>query len=211
MGRFYIAAVQAVLLYGSETWTLTDSQIKLLETFHNRCAHQIARKPIWQLPNGEWHIPSTKEVLRAAGIFPIQIYLQRRHQTIRPYTQSLPIYEKCLVATVTQHSTHHIYWWDIQDDLPDPPEDASTVSTTSPNSSIMSDVHDNPIATHHDVTGTPNDATISSCSSNHTGLTDDSTSLFSNALDEFDFSGLDEDDISCTSLISDQDFPTDIA
>jgi len=74
----------------------------------------------------------------------------------------------------------------------------------------MSESQDNPIANHHDDTGASNVAMISSCSSNTTGLTDDSTSLFSNALDDFDFSGLDDDDLSCASLIFDQDSPDNI-
>jgi len=85
---------------------------------------------------------------------------------------------------------------------------------TSPTSNIMSEIQDNPqdfpsqahtIANHHDDMGASNNATISSCSSNNTGLTDDSALLFSNALDEFDFSGLDEDYLSCTSLIFNYD------
>ena len=34
-GMFYKAVVQSVLLYGSETWTLSDSSIKCLEGFNN--------------------------------------------------------------------------------------------------------------------------------------------------------------------------------
>jgi len=28
MNRFYVAAIHAILLYGTETWTLTNRQIK---------------------------------------------------------------------------------------------------------------------------------------------------------------------------------------
>ena len=38
MGMFYKATVQAVLLFGAETWTLTQPLIRLLTSFHHRCA-----------------------------------------------------------------------------------------------------------------------------------------------------------------------------
>jgi len=36
--KFYKAVVQAVLLYGCESWVLTDKVWKVLESFHNRAA-----------------------------------------------------------------------------------------------------------------------------------------------------------------------------
>ncbi|KAL7523823.1 hypothetical protein ACHAXR_000346, partial [Thalassiosira sp. AJA248-18] len=42
-GMFYKAVVQAVLLFGSETWALTPSAMKCLEGFHIRSAYRMAR------------------------------------------------------------------------------------------------------------------------------------------------------------------------
>ena len=44
-GRFYLAVVQAVLLFGSETWVLTPQLDKALARFHHRVAR---RHGIWQ-------------------------------------------------------------------------------------------------------------------------------------------------------------------
>ena len=41
-GRFYEAVVQAVLLFGSETWVLTPQLEKSLEGFHRRAAQRMA-------------------------------------------------------------------------------------------------------------------------------------------------------------------------
>jgi hypothetical protein len=54
MARFYLAIIQAKLLYGSETWVLSQRTLKRLESFHNRCAHVIAHRPIHPLPDGTW-------------------------------------------------------------------------------------------------------------------------------------------------------------
>ena len=41
-GRFYVAVVQAVLLFGSKTWVLTPRLEKAIEVFHQRETHQMA-------------------------------------------------------------------------------------------------------------------------------------------------------------------------
>jgi hypothetical protein len=43
-GMFYKATVQAVLLYGSETWSLSPSSMKCLEGFHICAARQMSGK-----------------------------------------------------------------------------------------------------------------------------------------------------------------------
>jgi len=41
--RVYLAFVQSVLLYASETWTLTSADAKSLEAFHMKCQRRILR------------------------------------------------------------------------------------------------------------------------------------------------------------------------
>ena len=40
-GMFYKATVQAILLYGSETWNLTPTALRTLEGFHLRAARRM--------------------------------------------------------------------------------------------------------------------------------------------------------------------------
>ena len=40
--KFYIAVVQAVLLYGSKTWVLSATALASLEGFHIRAAYRMA-------------------------------------------------------------------------------------------------------------------------------------------------------------------------
>ena len=42
VGRFYVAVVEAVLMFGSKTWVLTLRLEKALEGFHHRAARQMA-------------------------------------------------------------------------------------------------------------------------------------------------------------------------
>ncbi len=81
-GMFYKATVQAVLLYGSETWSLSPSSMKCLEGFHIRAAWQLSGKRPEQNVDGSWTYPHSEEVLEAVGMKSIAHYLDVRRQTV---------------------------------------------------------------------------------------------------------------------------------
>jgi len=139
MGCFYLATVQAILLYGSESWTLTQQQLRLLEAFHHRSARHIARNPIRMLSNGEWHTPRTEDVLAQVGLLPIHVYIQNCRDHIRAYAKSLPIFTKCEASTPTPITARHIYWWQMQN-LPEP---TSPTTTNTTNPIAVNPIHNN--------------------------------------------------------------------
>ena len=53
-GRFYVAVVRAVLLFGSETWVLTPRLEKALEGFHHWAARRMAGMGPKCQPDGTW-------------------------------------------------------------------------------------------------------------------------------------------------------------
>ncbi len=57
-GWFYQAVVQAILLYGSEMWVISQTAMAWLEGFHIRAAYRMAKthKPRQGLQN-EWVYP----------------------------------------------------------------------------------------------------------------------------------------------------------
>jgi hypothetical protein len=78
MARFYLAVVQAKLLYGAETWVLSQSLLRRLESFHARCARTLAHRPIHRNADGTWEHPHTDEVLERCGLSPISTYIAKR-------------------------------------------------------------------------------------------------------------------------------------
>ena len=56
-GRFYVAVVQAVHLFGSETWVMTPRLEKTLEVFHHRVARQMADIGSKRQRYGTWVYP----------------------------------------------------------------------------------------------------------------------------------------------------------
>jgi hypothetical protein len=62
MGYYYKAVCQAILLYGCETWVITEAILNKLESFHHRVARQISRHRIHPDPNtGEWIYPPDRK------------------------------------------------------------------------------------------------------------------------------------------------------
>lgn len=82
MAQFYKAIVQAVLLYCSETWTLTSVMVRRLEGFQNRILRHLTGEHIRPQAEGEiertengWYYPDMDEVRRSTGVRLILEYL----------------------------------------------------------------------------------------------------------------------------------------
>jgi hypothetical protein len=75
---FYKAPmIQTVLLYGSETWVMTDEILQMLTSFHHEIAWCLTGRyphPISDT-NDEWIYPSIQETLHIAGLFTMEEYL----------------------------------------------------------------------------------------------------------------------------------------
>jgi hypothetical protein len=72
---FYKATVQAVLLYGSETWNLPPSSIKQLEGFHIRAVWRMSGLWPKKKPDGSWAYPHSVDVLEKAVLETITLYM----------------------------------------------------------------------------------------------------------------------------------------
>ena len=67
--RIYKAAVLTILLYGSEVWNTTQTQMKRFEVFHHRCLRKIL-KIKWN------YFVSNAEVLKRANIAPVDVFIR---------------------------------------------------------------------------------------------------------------------------------------
>ena len=112
MARFYLAIVQAVLLFGAETWVISKRDLRLLESFHARCARHMAKMHIRCLPSGDWVYPETSVVLDICGLSPIQTLIARRKTTLLHYAKDhSPLYEACLCSPKVASPAHRLVWW----------------------------------------------------------------------------------------------------
>ncbi len=84
--NFYKAVVQAVLLYGSETWNLTKAVLACLEGFHVRAAYCMAQV-YWpkRVADNQLVYPKTSDVLEECSMAMMQHYIQKRRARIAIY------------------------------------------------------------------------------------------------------------------------------
>jgi len=107
-GYFYKAIIQAVLLYGAETWVISEFLMNQLRSFHSRVARYLTGRHTRQKEDGSWLCPPTEEVLEAAGLQTIDEYISRRRQTVRGFVRHRPIYEACRLSTAINRQA---VWW----------------------------------------------------------------------------------------------------
>jgi hypothetical protein len=102
MAWFYLAFVQAKLLYGSEIWVLSQRTFKWLEPLHNQCACTIAHHPIhWHVDSTLEHRSPTDEVLDFWGLSDISTYIAWcKTRLLNQYAKpESPLYSLCNNST----------------------------------------------------------------------------------------------------------------
>ena len=109
---FYKATVQAVLLFGSETWNVSTAMLARLEGFHIRAAYRMARnnKPL-QNARG-WEYPASGDMLKEVGLYPVEHYIRVRRNTIAAYIMHQPIFDDCRGRGRRRGSRPRQFWWD---------------------------------------------------------------------------------------------------
>ena len=65
--NFFKAVVQAVLLFGLETWILTPRKDQALDSFQRGDARRLAGKQPQRRGDGRWAYTPFKEAMREAG------------------------------------------------------------------------------------------------------------------------------------------------
>ena len=71
LGDVYKSVTQLVLLYVSESWVITGSMVKVLESFHHQSARKVTRMTEKSGLGGKWEYPLVVAALEAAGLYPI--------------------------------------------------------------------------------------------------------------------------------------------
>uniref|UniRef100_A0A7S0FHZ4 Uncharacterized protein n=1 Tax=Minutocellus polymorphus TaxID=265543 RepID=A0A7S0FHZ4_9STRA len=111
-GMFYVDVVQQILLYGSETWTVSPRVLSALESLHHRVARRLAGKMPRRLPDGSWECPSLEKALEEAGLFPISEYVARRQRTVAQYIALRPIYDIAVEEGRQRGTSTSMRWWE---------------------------------------------------------------------------------------------------
>ena len=67
--------VQAVLLFGSETWVITPCMGRALRGFQDQVSRQLTGRLPWQKPNRKWKYTSEATSREEAGLQTMEEYI----------------------------------------------------------------------------------------------------------------------------------------
>ena len=109
-GMIYKFVAQTALLYNSRSWVVTGGTLKVLEGFHHRAARWIVGMTDQRTEDAIWEYHLVADAIKAAGIWLIKEYIQRRKATIMAQVVYRPIYEMCTGAERMPGSSQMMRW-----------------------------------------------------------------------------------------------------
>ena len=113
MAKFYLTIVQSVLLYGAESWCISQGDLNRLNSFHLRVVRYLTGQHIRKKNEYEWEYPDHDKLLKQCGLVRIETYIQRRRGTLYKYLED----NKPDILKEAKQSKRHcknvnkIMWW----------------------------------------------------------------------------------------------------
>ena len=111
VGRFYVAAVKAVLLFGSEAWVLTPRLEKSSEGFHLQVVRRMAGMGTKRHRDGTCLYTTIREALEMVGMEKIRVYTIRFQKKGTQYIETRPIMDLCLSEERNTGLRLSMQWW----------------------------------------------------------------------------------------------------
>ena len=114
MAKFYMATIQAILLYGAESWAITRGNLRKLNSFHLRSVRYMTGKHIRKKNDDSWEYPNHEDLLTECGLKEIEHYIKERRSTLGQYLRehkSELMHEANRTRTPPRNKTK-ILWWD---------------------------------------------------------------------------------------------------
>lgn len=101
---------KAVLLYGSETWSMSEIMLHKLDMFHQQCCRHIAGAYIHPDPDNpsNWIYPSTHGIMKGIGVKSIKSYVAKRRATLKSTVRSC---SRVLPECLRIRNPKQLAWW----------------------------------------------------------------------------------------------------
>ena len=97
--KFYRAVVQKILLYGLETWVLSESMERKVEGVNTGILRQITGKQERQPRDGTWDTPGAEGVREAAGTQSTRTCIGIQQATVAHWVALRPLFGVCARET----------------------------------------------------------------------------------------------------------------
>ena len=97
-GQIYLAVVQLVLLYKSDTWVLTPRTQRVMGRFHHGVVRRLTGRKPGKEPYRGWFYPPLEDVMAEAGLQKVDTYVSFQQNTVTQCIATMPIMDLCLAA-----------------------------------------------------------------------------------------------------------------
>ena len=113
MARFYKAIIQAVLLYGADSWTITKLNWDRLRAFHKRAIRHMTTSHIRKIGEDSWEYPDSEKLREKCKLETIETYIERRRNTLKNYLikNRASLLTEAETMNVPARNVHRILWW----------------------------------------------------------------------------------------------------
>ena len=113
-GKNYNTIVQSVLLYGVDSWTVSQRDLNKLKSFHHRAVRYITGQHIKYVESdGVWTHPDHETLLKKCRLLEFERYLESRRGTLRGYLETT--HPTLLKVVKDLHpparANNKILWW----------------------------------------------------------------------------------------------------
>jgi hypothetical protein len=116
--KFYQAIIQAIHLYGSKSWVISQTAMARLKGLDICATYRMAKehKPK-RGPDRVWIYPQSEDVLKECRMKTMEEYILIRWQMVALYIVTRPTLTKCRWGKWKRGAIPHRWWWEQPMDL----------------------------------------------------------------------------------------------
>ena len=96
--QIYLAVVQEVLLYASDTWAIIPRSGRVLGGFHHRVTRRLTGRKPQRGRDRVWIYSLLEDAMKEAGLKEVEIYLSLFQNTTAQFIATRPIMDLCMAA-----------------------------------------------------------------------------------------------------------------
>ena len=111
MEKFYLTIIDAVSLYGSNSWTRTSQNSIRLRNFHNRAVRYMTSKQYCKVGKHEWKYSNHEKLFRKFRLISIETYIKQSRGKLQNYLEENreKILKEVGTTTAPARNLHKIY------------------------------------------------------------------------------------------------------
>ena len=110
-GSFFKAVIQAVLLFGEETWVVTPQMGTALGGVQTQVVRLLTGQLPWRARNRTWKYTSEAAAMEAEVFMTIEEYVRRRHYTVAHYIATRSLLDLCEGQERAPGARFRMRWW----------------------------------------------------------------------------------------------------